>query len=111
MSKDAYCFQEITFRMKKDDCVLLFTDSLIESRSQDDREFGESGIIAALQDAPRASAQEILNRIIGDFFGFVGAPGAERRPDGHPDQEEVALPIFATNSRIFFSSVPSSRHT
>jgi serine phosphatase RsbU (regulator of sigma subunit) len=72
MSRDAYCFQEITFRMKKDDCVLMFTDSLLESRGQDDREFGESGVITSLQDAPFASAQEILNRIVGDFFGFVG---------------------------------------
>ena len=72
MSKDVYSYQEITFRMKKGDCVLMFTDSLIESHGQNKTEYGENGIITSLQEAPAGSAQDVLNRVVGDFFTFIG---------------------------------------
>jgi len=72
MSKDVYSYQEITFRMNRGDCVLMFTDSLIETHGQNKSEYGENGIITSLQNAPAGSAQEIMNRIMGDFFAFVG---------------------------------------
>lgn len=73
VSKKEMKFQEITFRLKRDDCILMFTDSLLESQSPGGQEYGENRVIASLQKAPAGTAQEILNHIMGDFYSFLAA--------------------------------------
>jgi phosphoserine phosphatase RsbU/P len=68
-----YAFQEITFKIKQGDCLLLFTDSLTESVSASGEEYAETRIMKSLNNAQGATAQEILNVVMSDFFNFLGA--------------------------------------
>jgi serine phosphatase RsbU (regulator of sigma subunit) len=65
------CFEEISFKLKQGDCLLLYTDSMIESTNSSGKAFGETMIMKSLQNASGSSAQELLNGIIGDFFNYI----------------------------------------
>jgi sigma-B regulation protein RsbU (phosphoserine phosphatase) len=72
-SQSNYSFKEITFKIKQGDCLLLFTDSLTESASAGGEEYGETRIMNSLNNAKDATAQEILNAVMSEFFNFLGA--------------------------------------
>ncbi|MBN2158498.1 MAG: SpoIIE family protein phosphatase [Spirochaetes bacterium] len=73
MSRNELGYQGISFKLKKNDCILMYTDSLSESQGPGGKEYGENRIIESLQKAPAGTAQEILNRVLGDFYAFLSS--------------------------------------
>ncbi|OHD66438.1 MAG: hypothetical protein A2176_06840 [Spirochaetes bacterium RBG_13_51_14] len=70
-SMDASSFQELTFKLKQGDSVLLYTDSLTESTGDGGAEYGEGGVMTSLQNAPDSTAQNILSHVMNDYFSFT----------------------------------------
>ncbi|MBP7738252.1 MAG: SpoIIE family protein phosphatase [Spirochaetes bacterium] len=68
---DKVGFDEISFKLKQGDSLLLYTDSMIESTNSEGKAYGETMIMKSLQNAGGETAQEILNSIIGDFFNYI----------------------------------------
>ncbi len=71
-SHTAVCFKEISFRLKEDDAILLYTDSMIESSNASGEEYGETRIMQSLQNAQGDASQKLLNIVVGDFFHYLG---------------------------------------
>ncbi len=71
VSANEACYQSITFRIAPHDCIVLFTDSLLESTDPRGEAYQESRVIASLNGAPEASAQTILNHLVTDFYAFL----------------------------------------
>jgi len=70
-STDFSSFDEITFRIKKGDILLLYTDSMLESTNQEGKAYGETMVMKSLQNARGETAQDLLNCVIGDFFNYI----------------------------------------
>lgn len=64
-------FQEITFKLKQGDCLLLYTDSMLESSNAEGVAYGDTMIMKSLQHASGETSQDLLNSIIGDFFNYI----------------------------------------
>jgi phosphoserine phosphatase RsbU/P len=64
-------FEEISFKLKQGDCLLLYTDSMLESTNSGGKAYGETMIMKSLQNARGDTAQDLLNTVIGDFFNFI----------------------------------------
>jgi serine phosphatase RsbU (regulator of sigma subunit) len=52
-----------TVKLSAGDCILMFTDGITESKSRDDKDFGEEGILAALKTGPM-SPRAIGDRVV-----------------------------------------------
>ncbi|MBP7737135.1 MAG: SpoIIE family protein phosphatase [Spirochaetes bacterium] len=68
-------FPSLSLKLGPGDCLLLYTDCMIETAGVSGETFGESGIMEALRTAPKGSARDILDHILrafGDHRG--GAP-------------------------------------
>jgi len=65
-------FPSLNLKLGSGDCLLLYTDCLLEATNSSGGSFGETGIMEALRKAPGGSAQEILNSIIVEFTAFHG---------------------------------------
>lgn len=65
-------FPSLSLKLGSGDCLLLYTDCLLEAANSGGGSFGETGIMEALRKAPGGSAQEILNSIIVAFTAFHG---------------------------------------
>ena len=74
-----YKSKMIRFSMLRDDILLLYTDCLLESTRNGDRNslFGEEGIIRALGKAPAGSAKGALDYILDEFYSFTGGKNLE----------------------------------
>ncbi len=70
-ANEAAGYQEISFKLKQGDCLLLYTDSMLESANPAGQPYGETMIMKSLQNAAGNSAQDLLNSVIGDFFNFI----------------------------------------
>jgi sigma-B regulation protein RsbU (phosphoserine phosphatase) len=64
-------FKSIKMEFNKGDCLLAYTDSLSETRNQQDEQYDEKRIIKSLQDAPDGTAREMLNYIMDQFYNFT----------------------------------------
>lgn len=64
-------YKSVKFLLKKGDVILLYTDCLLESKNNEGEEYGPIRLKEALQKAPTGSAQEVLNFILKDFYGFL----------------------------------------
>ncbi len=64
-------FEEISFKLKQGDCLLLYTDSMLESTNSSGKSYGDTMIMKSLQNAKGDSAQDLLNSVIGDFFNYI----------------------------------------
>ncbi|TFH42306.1 MAG: hypothetical protein E4G96_03725 [Chrysiogenales bacterium] len=71
ISREETSFQEISLKIMKDDCLLLYTDSLSESINPEEETYGEARIIKSLQKDPESSAQTILNHIVTELYSFL----------------------------------------
>ncbi len=72
-------FKTINFNMQKDDCILLYTDCLNESRNVQGDDYGFERIQRAFALSPIKDSKLILEYIIKDFKKFLG--GAEVKDD------------------------------
>ncbi len=54
------------------DCLLLYTDSLSETRNDHKEQFGEARIIESFKDAPVGTARDMLDHIMERFYSFTG---------------------------------------
>ena len=70
-STDFSSFEEISFRLKQGDTLLLYTDSMLESTNQEGKSYGDTLLMKSLQNARGGTAQDMLNSIIGDFFNYI----------------------------------------
>lgn len=62
----------IKFRVKHNDVLLLYSDCLNESINEQMEEYGVDRISKSLENAPDTSADDILDYILNDFYGFIG---------------------------------------
>ncbi|MCQ2982252.1 MAG: SpoIIE family protein phosphatase [Treponemataceae bacterium] len=65
-------FTAIGFNMKKDDCLLFYTDCLSESRNQEGEPYGVERIRKSFQTSGNGSARDKLDLLMRDFAGFCG---------------------------------------
>ncbi len=74
-----YPYESITFKLKKKDMLLMYTDGVTESRNIEDEEFGESGLKKFLQ-KPRGvnsdPANTLVNSVLKEF-----SEGAKQHDD------------------------------
>ncbi|OHD67646.1 MAG: hypothetical protein A2W19_11270 [Spirochaetes bacterium RBG_16_49_21] len=82
---ECHQFQEIVFKLKQEDSLLLFTDSLAESQGAGGEEYGEARIVKSLHNAKGGTARELLDIVSSDFFNFLG----ERQP--HDDTTLILI--------------------
>ena len=67
-------FNELNFKMSKDDVLVLYSDCLNESTNSDGEEYGTQRIIESLRSAPaNGGAQAVLDHIMEMFYDFIGA--------------------------------------
>lgn len=66
-----YSYDEISINLKQGDCLLLYTDCLLEGSSITGERYGIERIEHALSTAPAGTAQEVLDFILEDYFSFV----------------------------------------
>ena len=68
------CFNMVTFRMGKGDCVLLYSDCLIESVNCTGERYGIERVMQSLESVPSVeSAQTMMTYVIGRFVDFTGS--------------------------------------
>ncbi len=65
-------FPSLSLKLGSGDCLLLYTDCMIEAANSQGASFGETGIMEALRRAPGGSAQIILDHVIKEFNDFHG---------------------------------------
>ncbi len=65
-------FPSISLKLASSDCLLLYTDCMLEAVNGRGENFGESGIRDSLRNAPDGPAQEILDHVMGEFRAFSG---------------------------------------
>ncbi|PKL37296.1 MAG: hypothetical protein CVV44_16830 [Spirochaetae bacterium HGW-Spirochaetae-1] len=65
-------YHEFTLVLEKDDCLFLFTDSLVESRNSNDEPYGEIKLLQSLEEAPHGDAASILDYIMQRFNYHTG---------------------------------------
>ncbi|MCP4130285.1 MAG: AAA family ATPase [bacterium] len=82
----SFDFEVLEFAVEKDDIILLYTDGLTETLSEQKEEYGIKRMKEAFLKAPTGSAQETLNFILEDFYNFV-----ENRYYLHDDMTVIVL--------------------
>lgn len=65
-------YEALTFQLKPNDVLLLYTDCLYEGRNQQGEEYGLARLKQSLKNAPDAGAREILDCLLNDFDKFTG---------------------------------------
>jgi sigma-B regulation protein RsbU (phosphoserine phosphatase) len=65
-------FSLLTFKMQKDDTLLIFSDCLNESSNAEGEEYGIERIVNSLNEAPRNDSKNILNHVVTKMYDFTG---------------------------------------
>ncbi len=66
-----YIYEMLSFTIDAKEYILLFTDCLLESKNKHNKPYGEKRIMKSFKEAPSCSAQQVLDYIVKDFYGFV----------------------------------------
>jgi serine phosphatase RsbU (regulator of sigma subunit) len=61
----------IKFRAAKGDILALYTDCILESKNEAGRRYGIERLIASLDECPQATAGEVLNHVLENFYAFA----------------------------------------
>jgi serine phosphatase RsbU (regulator of sigma subunit) len=69
-------FNTMTHPFVRDDCLLLYTDCLNETRNDNNEQYGELRIIESFSDAPDGPARDMLDHIMRRFYSFTGKKDA-----------------------------------
>ena len=65
-------YESASVALAPGDWLVIFTDGLVEAVNASDEEYGESKVLALLENARSTSPQELLNRLMADLDLFVG---------------------------------------
>ncbi|MBN1996979.1 SpoIIE family protein phosphatase [candidate division KSB1 bacterium] len=68
--------EQTSVPIKKDCCLLLYTDGVIEARNRQFEEFGEQRLVKAFRKVKNLSAREIKKKLIYDIFTFIDGANA-----------------------------------
>lgn len=66
-------YEILTFSVDSGDTILMFSDCLVENKNITKDFYGKERVIESFNNAPDASAREMLDFIIEDFLSFVGS--------------------------------------
>ncbi|MFC1668894.1 SpoIIE family protein phosphatase [Spirochaetota bacterium] len=66
-------YNQMDFHISKNDTLLLYTDSLIESTNMKHDQYENEHLKSTFESCPDGSAQEILDYILNDFDTFMGS--------------------------------------
>jgi phosphoserine phosphatase RsbU/P len=69
---------EATAEVDPGECVVVFSDGVLDTMSDDRRHFGEQGLIEVLGSAPAVDAAELVERLDRALLEFQGT---EQRDD------------------------------
>lgn len=72
-------YKKLTYQLKKDDIIVLYTDGILESRNQNEQFFGEKNLIDCIQKSGNLSASDLNNSIIDSAVKF--SEGCEQFDD------------------------------
>lgn len=64
-------FGLLSFKMKQDDMLLIYSDCLVECTNPSREEYGLDRVIQSFSEASTTSAQDALQRVIDDLFAFA----------------------------------------
>jgi sigma-B regulation protein RsbU (phosphoserine phosphatase) len=65
-------FKSVSFRMNPGDCLLLYTDCLVETKNERGEFFTEKMVMDRLESAPCDSAAAVLDAMTKSFITFIG---------------------------------------
>ena len=65
-------YTSISFPIEQGDVILLYTDCLNESKNEAGELYGKARIKNSLKKAESSKADDILNTVLDDFYGFIG---------------------------------------
>ena len=65
-------FETATSTLAPGDCLVVFTDGVVEAINAKGEEFGEPNLVRAIDSASAASPAEMLRRLLADLDLFVG---------------------------------------
>ena len=81
-------FSETTFELAAGECILLYTDGIVEAGAPGEM-FGDDRLIAALETADTGSASGITRKMLAALDSFVTPSDARRRAD--EGRDDLAL--------------------
>jgi len=67
----SYGYESISFNLKSNEYLLLYTDCLLESRNGVNEEFGYERILESFENSSDVTAEDLLQHILDDFNSFV----------------------------------------
>ncbi|MCP4136700.1 MAG: SpoIIE family protein phosphatase [bacterium] len=67
-----YNYEALTISVQKDDCILIYTDGILEERNRYNEQFGTNRLLESLNKAPGGSSNEVLDSVMSDFYSFTG---------------------------------------
>lgn len=65
-------FEQIRFRVKKGDAVILYSDCIVESANQSGEDYGYERLKNIISNSPADSAQSLLKAIVNSHTQFMG---------------------------------------
>jgi phosphoserine phosphatase RsbU/P len=65
-------YKSLTIKINSGDCLLLYTDCLNEAADSSGNSYEDTRIMESLKNAQDGSARAILDRVMEDFYSFVG---------------------------------------
>ncbi|HNV48114.1 MAG TPA: 7TM diverse intracellular signaling domain-containing protein [Spirochaetota bacterium] len=78
LSGFSYPYEVLRFAVDSGDCLLLYTDGLVEAEGPRQERYGHGRIMRSLANAPAEGAQAVRDAVVEDFFSFVGRDAALR---------------------------------
>ncbi|MDB5386247.1 MAG: hypothetical protein JWM11_1893, partial [Planctomycetaceae bacterium] len=74
-------YEHVELEMQVGDLLIVYTDGISETHGEDDRLFGEEGIIRAIEIASESSIEGILNTIWNQAEAFAGSLFKQKSDD------------------------------
>ena len=64
-------YTTVTFTMEEDNALLIYSDCLVESRNENDEEYGMHRLLRSFSASGNGTAKEKLNVVLSDFYSFT----------------------------------------
>jgi sigma-B regulation protein RsbU (phosphoserine phosphatase) len=72
----AQAYGQRTAALAPGDVLCLYTDGIVESRKEEQEEYGEGRLERRVRELAASPAREIMERVFEDVFGFSGCTEA-----------------------------------
>jgi phosphoserine phosphatase RsbU/P len=95
-------YDQITFRLARNDLVLIYTDSLIEASAPNGRQLGEAGLLAMLNGLDAKTPERLIPALLEAVEAYAGAPPKDDitvlllRPNAFKPRPSAAMAMKAT---------------